>query len=331
VGAGLGLWAGSALADVPFYFVAATLKVAVWWTIPATLLIEAWVLHRLFAFDARRALGASLGVNAASAIAGVAAYLPILGALHHAFATPVGHWSKLAQDTLQLLALLVVIAPVDTLIEMLALQLMFKLRATRRQWAWFALTNLVTVGLCLGALAWGMVPRPASPAEQARIEQLYAQEIAWMRGLVQAWPDHVGRDAAQKLQTERPWSRARSEEARRMRFVALSYRGPAGAFYPVMREAERHRWQVVARSTRGGVVFERWEGERDEWLGRWRAKPPPRFGYEVFVDRSDGRWRVEAMFEAEPPAPATAPPSVPAPAPAPSASALPAHRGAGIR
>lgn len=307
-GAGL-LWAVPAAADVPFVFVAATLKVAVWWTIPATLLIETLALRALFALDWRRAALASLVVNAASAALGTAIDMALLGGLYAALMAPVSALSAGAQGGLVLLALWLVVTPVDTAIELLALRLVWRLRASARQWLGFGLVNLLTVGLCVGALAWDMFPRPASAAEQARIEQFYATEIAWMRELLNGWPQHVGTGADGRLETERAFARACGDEARRQRFAALSFRGPAGAFYPVARSNEHYRWQVVQRSRHGDVVFERWEGQADEWLGSWRARPPPRFGYEIFIDRPDGRWRVEAMFDADPAAPAEGPPA----------------------
>lgn len=243
-------WVAPAQANVPFYFVASSLKFHAMWTIAATLLIEAWALRRLFGLDVRGAAVASLVANGASAAIGWFAYVPFLAAL----------------------------------------RVVRGLRPTGRTSAGFALVNLLTVGLCVGALAWdAYAPPPADPDGLARVERHYAAEIAWMRAELGDWPARVRRDGPSgRLETEPAHAAERAARARAMRFEGLAFRGPAGDQWPVMVEADAHRWRTVARTVRDDV-----EVERRESSGGPAAV---RHVYRITATRPDGTWQVEATF-----------------------------------
>ena len=301
---GLAGAAPAAWANVPFYFVAATLKVATAWTIPVTLLVEAAVLRGLFGVGWRRALAASFVANLLSALGGAMAYLLPLALLYRIGTDgPVSGASALV---LQSIALATVMVPADTLIEAMVLRIGFGLRLRGWQWAGFALANLATLSLCMAALLVDEADlHPGPLAEQRHIEAVYGPEIAWMRQVLAEWPTQVAPRAGDgRLETRREFALRVRAEAQRLRLAAFSYEGPAGSLYPVMRELEHHRWQPVTRAQRGDVIFERWEGRSDRWLDILDPRPAPRFSYRIEVERADGRWSVEALFDLDPARPA---------------------------
>jgi hypothetical protein len=283
-------WVAPAQANVPFYFVASSLKFHAMWTIAATLLTEAWALRRLFGLDVRGAAVASLVANGASAAIGWFAYVPFLAALQAAYVSSGFRGAPGSEAALSMLALLVVVTAVDVAVELAALRVVRGLRPTGRTSAGFALVNLLTVGLCVGALAWDAYAQPrADPDGLARVERHYAAEIAWMRAELGDWPAHVRRDGPSgRLETEPAHAAERAARARAMRFEGLAFRGPAGDQWPVMIDADAHRWRTVARTVRDDV-----EVERRESSGGPAAV---RHVYRITATRPDGTWQVEATF-----------------------------------
>lgn len=157
----LGAFANTALADVPFFWAAASLKVIAWWTIPITLLVEGIVLRFLFEMSWIRAAKASIVINAVSGLAGMILYLP-LGFILYPILAPVtipftSLMTREAGNAVELVLTLAVMALVDTFLELLTLKMGFAVRLSQGRVLAFLLTNVATMAMIFYAILSGTV------------------------------------------------------------------------------------------------------------------------------------------------------------------------------
>jgi hypothetical protein len=131
-------------ADIPFAFLLVTGEA--YGVILAGIIIEAAFLKAFFGLAWRKACIASFVVNLVSTLIGFIGYFFLAFLFWGVFSVTVGGWIDVA-GSLAYFPLL------DTVIELSALRLIFKVRLSVKRYFLFWLANLITVGLVIVALS----------------------------------------------------------------------------------------------------------------------------------------------------------------------------------
>lgn len=217
--------AGPAAANVPMLPFFAFVKLEMWWVILLALLIETVALRYLFGMEWRFSVKAAVILNAASLACGIVLY-PIAGALGYALLEDMIVDIFGATNFVEVSALWIGAAVIDTVVELIALWWIFSRRSNFWQAFGFLIANLASAGILVAVMAW-QAHIPEMPADEAAwVEQEYATEIAFLRNTLEALPAHVvpsvpGQDF---YPPDDDWTRGiRAElETLRIRTLALS-------------------------------------------------------------------------------------------------------------
>lgn len=182
--------AGAAWADMPMAPFFVFVKMAHWWVILLALAIETLALRYLFRMPWMRAAVAALGINVVSLIAGVALY-PVAAVLGYGLLQNMIVDLFGTGDLVEISALWIGAAVVDTGVELLALRWMFAKRSTLGKAFGFLLANLASAGILVGIMVWQAQIPELSAEEAARVEAEYATEIGFLLRTLDAFPGHV--------------------------------------------------------------------------------------------------------------------------------------------
>lgn len=189
----LSLWAisaGPAAANVPMAPFFAFVKLGFWWVILLALLIETVALRYLFRMPWVPAAVAAVSINVISLICGLALY-PLAAVFGYALLEDMIVDLFGAGDLVEISALWIGAACVDTGVELLALRLIFAKRRTFARVSGFLLANLASAGILVGVMVWQAQVPDMPPEEAARIEVEYAPEISFLVKTLDAFPEHV--------------------------------------------------------------------------------------------------------------------------------------------
>ena len=154
VGAGLGVGAGGAEANVIWPAALLAGRMLSWWVIAASLLIEAMFVWQAFRLTPLKALLATIAANAVSAAIGLLA-VPFLGIVLEASLQGSGIAVTINWNTFSpagWIATLVIAVAFNLGIELLVYRFGFKLAIDRRAVLLIALANVVTAGLAMVSL-----------------------------------------------------------------------------------------------------------------------------------------------------------------------------------
>ncbi len=178
-------WANVSMA--PFF---SFVKIAYWWVILLALLIETAALRYLFRMDWTSAAMAALSINVISLLCGLTFY-PLVAALGYALLEEMIVDLFGASDHVEISALWIGAAFVDTWVELLALKWIFSRRSSFGQGFFFMLANLASAGVLVGIMVWQAHIPDMSAEEAAAVEMEYAAEISFLNKMLEAFPEHV--------------------------------------------------------------------------------------------------------------------------------------------
>jgi len=131
-----------------------------------------------------------------------------------------------ASNFVEMSALWIGASVVDTIVELVALALIWSLRIDIKRGFGFLMANLASAAILVAAMAWEEHIPDMPAAEAARVEAEYGPEIAFLRNTLKAFPAHVVVTAPHEgfQSPDRDWTdRLLTElETLRIRTVALS-------------------------------------------------------------------------------------------------------------
>lgn len=218
--------ASAAWANMPMAPFFSFVKLALWWVILLALAIETVALRYLFSMEWRPAAVAAVTINLVSLICGLALY-PVAAALGYAVLEDMIVDMFGTGELVEISALWIGAAFVDTGVELIALNWLFSKRSTPGKALGFLLANLSSAGILVGIMVWQAHIPALPPEEAARVETEYATEIDFLLKTLDAFPAHVEvpkPDAATFNPPDRDWTNGLLTELDdlRIRTIALS-------------------------------------------------------------------------------------------------------------
>jgi hypothetical protein len=126
-----------------------------WWAIGLGLVVEFFLIRKIFGLSTKRAVIADLAANAASAILGIL-LIPLTGVAWEVFPGsvlyPLLNWGTFNPVTW--VATFAFACLINALLESYVLKRFFHLPFTRRTFSWLVLANAFSVGIAFGSLWW---------------------------------------------------------------------------------------------------------------------------------------------------------------------------------
>jgi hypothetical protein len=218
--------AAPAFANVPMAFVIPLTKYAYLWAVPIAMVIEAVAIRWIFKFTWQRSAIASVAVNVATLLLGIVIYLPVAMLLYPNLAPAIIELTGGGEDV-ERAATLLGMSIIDTTLEIALLALIFKAKMMWSRAVLFLVANVATAGILFGILSLEASrerePERLSVEEVARIEQDFAVEIEFLRGILKELPDRMRPKehfpSANEFDPE--WVRLKKVEAEAFRFRKL--------------------------------------------------------------------------------------------------------------
>lgn len=284
--------AAPAMANVPMLPFFAFVRMSMWWVILLALVIETVALRLLFALDWQRAARLALFVNAISLACGVVLY-PLAGALGYAL---LEDWIVAvfgATDRIELSALVIGAAFVDTAVELVALRWVWSIRANWWRGLGFLLANLLSAGILVAVMAREAHVPEMPVDEAARIEAQYAEEIAFLRQVLNEFPAHVAIPEPKSgfFPPDHDWTQAILADLERLRIRTMALSLPPTT---VWIKGSTRLLEVEVRFEEGDRAIER--GTIMEGMRNSRPVPGPAIRYQLDLWRDGTRYVVAAVF-----------------------------------
>lgn len=286
--------AGPAVANVPMLPFLAFVKLGMWWVLLLALLFETVALRYLFGLGWLRAATAAVIVNAISLLCGVLLY-PLAGVLGYALLEDMVVDLFGATDLVEMSALWIGAAVVDTIVELLALYWILSLRSDVFRGIGFLIANLASAGVLVAVMAW-QAHVPDMPAEEAAgIAADYAPEIAFLRTTLEAFPDHVDVPEPREgfYPPDRDWTRGIQADLETLRIRTLALSLPPTT---VWIKGSTALLDVDARFRDGDLVLDR--GFFDVVLVGQTPRPTgaPHYRYRIELQRDGTTYAIEAVL-----------------------------------
>lgn len=231
-------------------------RIEYWWVIVAAVGIEAAAIHWLFAVDWGRAARLSLVVNLVTAGIGAVAY-PFLGMFLYPVLAPAVLGLSSGGLLVEAGVALVFVALFDWLVELALLALIFGLALRWYRALGFLVTNVATAALLYGALWYAQYIPPLKEDELARIESVYAEEIALVREAAEDMPGH-GYYGYPWI--DHAWRAAWVSRAEALEFYDLGFGirvSPSRFHVMYVNDLHGGGWSVTARTQGDAVMIER--------------------------------------------------------------------------
>ncbi|MFX1803092.1 hypothetical protein PWR66_05445 [Paraburkholderia sp. A1RO-5] len=279
-----------ALANVPFFFGAASLKFSAWWAIVLTLPFEAIVLRFVFRMGWLQAAKASIVINAVSALAGLFLYFPIGMLLYPILSPIVVPWTSQMTwemgNTVEAALTLAGMAVVDTAVESVTLKIGFSTPLSIGRVSALLLANSVGVAAIFYTGSPEIFHSVKNP-EVATLERHYAPEIALMNKIAIELPQHMRLNWLGELKImDYEWETDITQQAVAGRFARIWIEKPTVIYFRSV-ESIPNFPAATARSTVGLATITRY-GKKGSSLS-W-------YEYTIQRDSSLGAVRVSAIF-----------------------------------
>ncbi|WP_135506873.1 hypothetical protein [Roseovarius aestuariivivens] len=223
-----------ALANVPIFFVFATVRVTLWWTVLVAIAIEAVVLWAVFDMPARRAGLAAILVNIGTAALGFVIY-PAAGLAVYPLLAPVVSEVFGAGDIVEIAAYCVAAAVIDTPVELALLAGLSRAAGYGLRFGWqragaFFLANLLSAAVLFAALQVEVRTKPVSEATKRILASEMGAQLALADDVFAALPAHV--DAAGVIDPD--WAGGIAARARDLGVLELTV-GTGADFVTILR------------------------------------------------------------------------------------------------
>ncbi|MBU6488232.1 MAG: hypothetical protein KGQ57_10435 [Burkholderiales bacterium] len=279
-----------ALANVPFFFGAASLKLSAWWAIVLTLPFEAIVLRFVFRMGWLQAAKASIVINAVSALAGLFLYFPI-GMLLYPILSPIvvpwtSHMTWELGNTVEAALTLAGMAIVDTAVESVTLKIGFSAPLSMGRISALLLANSVGVAAIFYTGSPEIFHSVKNP-EIVALERHYAPEIALMNKIATELPHHMRLNWLGDLKImDYEWETDITRQAVAGRFSGIWLEKPTVIYLRPAAPIPNFP-AATARSTVGSATITRYgtKGSSLSW-----------YEYSIQRDSSLGTVRVTALF-----------------------------------
>lgn len=284
-----------AQANMPMLPFFAFVRLGMWWVLLLALVIETVALRYLFSMAWLRAAKVAVAVNAASMACGIVLY-PLAGALGYALLEDMIVDLFGATDVVEMSALWLGAAVVDTFVELIALHVIcHDLRIGPARGIGFLLANLASAGVLVVVMVWEAHIPAMPPEEAAQVAVEYAEEIAFLERVLAAFPDHVTPIAppAGFMPPDHEWTDTVLADLTALRIRTMSLMLPPTT---VWIKGSTRLWQVEARFREGDRIVDK--GFFDTVLvgDRFRPTGDLHYRYHLVRKRDGTTYAVEAVF-----------------------------------
>lgn len=266
--------------NIPFALEVAYTKITQWWTIPATLIIEAAVLRLFFGYSWLQSAWASVAVNVVTGLVGFVIY-PVMAPIAITLAG-VGSFIEVGVT-------LAVTALIDTAFELLLLKWAFKTKLSGVRISTFLMANVVTASILFASLlpseVWNRTPK----SEIEDIEEYYSLEIGFMQQLLMELPDaYEKRKMPFNLNDD--WQSDKWSQADHYRFVELWVTGPS-VVHNLQSPAYSEELRFESRYKKGSTFI------RKGFLKYHKEYSIKICQYQITSTKNDQKYKVWAIFD----------------------------------